>query len=114
MVKVLNHKPFDRFKKLPDHYIWLQLWDNKGTYGYCGVEIIPPWASIHTEITRWSHKIARSLKEDWKEIKEMCIREGATQAIASNDDIEYDRWPKFIRLFGFPEPQPVLMSKQEL
>ena len=110
----LKNKPDGFFKKLPDHYIWLELYDNKGTYGYCGVEIIVPWASIHTEITRWSHKVARSLIEDWKEIKEICRFGGATQAIASNDDMQDDRWFKFIRLFGFPEPQPVLISKQEL
>jgi len=114
LIIYLDNKPLGRFEKLPDHYIWLELYDNKGTYGYVGVEIISIWASIHTEITRWNHKVVRSLINDWKEIKSICRREGATQAIASNNDLQDDRWPKFIGLFGFPEPHIILISKQEL
>lgn len=114
MIIQATEKPSGYFEKLPDHYLWFNLFDENGTYAYIGIEVIDKWASFHTHITRWSHGIAKSLKMDWKELVLICKKLGATVAIASNDDMNDTRWPKFIKLFGFPKPQPVLISKQEI
>jgi len=114
MIIQATEKPKGYFTKLPDHYLWFDLFDEHGTYAYVGIEIIDIWASFHTHIIRWSHCIAKSLKLDWEELVFLCKEKGVKIAVASNEDMNDTRWPKFIKLFGFPEPQTVLISKQEL
>ena len=113
MVKRID-KPEGYFTKLPDHYMWYELTYKNETYCYVGIEIISIWASFHTHVLKWSHNIAKELHYDWKELKFISRSFGATQAIASNDDLDDARWPKFIKMFGFPEPQKIYLSKQEL
>jgi len=91
------------------------LFDENGIYAKVRVDIINnQYASFHSENLRWSHNIAKSMKKDWEWLKNWCREKGIIELVASNSDIGDKRWPKYIRLFGFPEPQLVSVSKQEL
>lgn len=114
MIKQLDKKPKGLFQKLPDHYMWFELHDESKAYAYVGIEIIDIWAALHLHILQWNHNILRSILQDWIEIKGICKQFGAKQLVASNDDVHDKKWFKFIRLFGFPEPQHVLISKQRI
>ena len=114
MVKQLSVKPEGYFTKLPNHYMWFELYHKSEIYCYIGIEIIGMWASLHTHIIRWNHNTVKTLLKDWETLKHICRELGATQAVASNEDLKDKRWPKFIRMFGFAEPQAILISKQEL
>jgi len=114
MVKRLDKKPDGYFTKLPDHYMWFELYYKSELYCYVGIEIISIWASFHTHVMKWNHNIAKTLFADWHTLKKICKGLGVTQLIASNENLEDKRWPKFIKMFGFSEPQAILISKQEL
>lgn len=88
--------------------------DEDGPYVKVKIDMIPPWASFHSEHIRWNHKVARSMIEDWKKIKSICKSRGVKELIATNANVNDKRWPKYIRLFGFKEPTLVSVSKQEI
>ena len=114
MVKRLENKPEGYFKEGLDNFMWFGLYYKKEVYGYAAIEIMGTFASVHTEMVRWSHHVARTMKIDWEEIKFICKFLGVIEMIASNNDVNDKRWRKFIRLFGFPEPKPILVSRQEI
>lgn len=114
MVKRLTKKPEGYFKGSADNFMWFGLYYKKEVYAYAAIEILGNFASVHTEMIKWSHRIARTMKIDWEEIKFICRSLGTVEMIASNNDVDDKRWAKFIRLFGFPEPKPILVSRQEI
>ena len=114
MVKRLTKKPEGYFKGSADNFMWFGLYYKKEVYAYAAIEILGNFASVHTEMIKWSHRIARTMKIDWEEIKFICRSLGTVEMIASNNDVDDKRWAKFIRLFEFPEPKPILVSRQEI
>ena len=115
MVKRLDKKPEGYFKQSHnDNFMWFELSYKKEPYAYVAIEILGTFASLHTEMIRWSHNIAKIMQIDWEEIKFIYKRFGIKEMIASNDDVNDKRWPKFIRLFGFDKPKPILVSRQEI
>lgn len=115
MKNILAEKPSGYFDHLmSENIIWFNCYDKNGTYCFIAIEIAGQIASTHIHIFRWSHGIKKSLAQDWEEIKNICKSNGVQQIIASNQDIDDDRWPKFIKMFGFGVPQLVYMSKQEI
>ena len=114
MIKQLEQKPEGLFKKLPDHYMWFELYYKKEVYCYIGIEIISVWAAFHMHVIKWNHNITKTFFKDWKTLKATCRELGATTVIASNEDLNDKKWPKFIKMFGFPEPKHLLISNQEI
>ena len=107
-------KPEGYFTNLPNHYMWFELYYKDEIYCYAGIEIVDIRASFHTHVLKWNHNIAKQILYDWEDLKFIVKSFGATQAIASNENLEDTRWPKFIKMFGFSEPQKILISIQEL
>jgi len=114
MVKRLDKKPEGYFKGSADNFMWFGLYYKKEVYAYAAIEILGTFASLHTEMVKWSHSVARMMKIDWEEIKFICKSLGVVEMVASNNNVNDKRWPKFIRLFGFSEPKPILVSRQEI
>jgi len=115
MVKRLRNKPYGYFKDAPiNNFLWFEFSYKKEPYAYIAIEVIGAFASAHTEMVKWSHNIAKTMKTDWEEIKSICRSLGVKEVVASNNDVNDKRWPKFIRLFGFDEPKPILVSRQEI
>jgi hypothetical protein len=115
MVKSLTNKPDGYFKDShSDSFLWFEFTYKNDPYAYVAIEVIGAFASAHTEMVRWSHNIAKTMKADWEEIKNICRSLGVKEVAATNNDINDKRWPKFIRLFGFDEPKPILVSRQEI
>ena len=116
MVKRLSNRPKGYFKQVhnEDNFIWFALYYKKEICAYTAIEVLGLFASIHTEIIKWNHNIARVLKADWEELKFICKRHGVKEVVASNNDVEDKRWPKFIKIYGFPKPEPILVSRQEI
>jgi hypothetical protein len=83
-------------------------------YMYIGIQIFNEKCSLHIDVSRWNHKAYREILYDWECLKKYLIKQGIKKAIASFAEIESKNWPKFIKLFGFPEPNQILISEQEL
>jgi hypothetical protein len=114
MVKRLLEKPTGYFVDAHEDFIWFGLYYKNEPYAYVAIEVLGTFASLHTEMIKWSHNIARVMQIDWEEIKFLCKQGGIKEVIASNSDVKDKKWPKFIRLFGFDEPKPILASRQEI
>ena len=114
MVKRLDKKPEGFFVDSAGNFMWFGFYYKNEIYAYVAIELLGSIASVHTEMVRWSHRIARTMQIDWEEIKFICKSFGVVEVVASNNDVNDKRWPKFIRLFGFPEPKPILVSRQEI
>jgi len=115
MVKSLPNKPDGYFEGVNnDTFLWFEFSYKKEPYAYIAIEVIGTFASAHTEMMKWSHNIAKTMRTDWEEIKSICRSLGVKEVVASNNDVNDKRWPKFIRLFGFDEPNPILVSRQEI
>jgi len=115
MVKKILEKPKGYFKQAcSDNLMWFGLYYKKELYAYAAIEILGAFASLHTELIRWNHNIAKTMQIDWEEIKFICKCLGIKEMVASNNDVNDKRWPKFIRMFGFDSPKPILVSRQEI
>jgi hypothetical protein len=115
MVKRLSKRPDGYFIDAHnDKFLWFELSYKKKPYAYAAIEMLGTFASLHTEMVAWSHNIAKVMQIDWEEVKFICKGLGVKELIASNDNVNDKRWHKFIRLFGFSEPKPILVSRQEI
>jgi hypothetical protein len=114
MVKQLIEKPDGYFINASENFMWFGLYYKKEPYAYVAIEVLGTFASLHTEMIKWSHNIAKMMQIDWEAIKFICKQIGIKEVIASNNDVKDKKWPKFIRLFGFDEPEPILASRQEI
>jgi hypothetical protein len=116
MVKRVSNRPRGHFKEVhnEDNFIWFALYYKKEIYAYIGIDVAGSFGSGHIEMIKWSHNVAKMLKIDWEEIKFICNSYGVKRILASNRDVEDKRWPKFIKLLGFPKPTSILVSEQEI
>ena len=115
----LTKKPLGYFPKPSDNVTWYDLFNEDGTYAYGVVEVLAPAAvSIHINMIRWSASVRKSLTEDWKEFKVLCrsynIKTIVAPILASGNGPKDNKWRKFIKLFGFPEPKLILSAQQEI
>ena len=88
-----------------------------GTYCYLGLDfMLEDVVMVHLEVTRWSHTILKSLLDDWEDSKNFMRKKGAKQAFTTREGTieEHRRWLKFIKHFGFDNPQPQVTLAQEL
>jgi hypothetical protein len=82
---------------------------------YLGVEVVGSIAAIHSDVVRWSHNCAKKIGADWQAWKERYVSEyGIKKIVATFEDATDKKWPKFIKMFGFPEPKAVLFSVMEV
>ena len=102
------------FNHLPKHYNWYGLYYKKELYGYIGLEVVGNVASFHTNIKKWTIETSKELHKDWDRLKSLCRKRNVKIAIASNANTNDKKWVKFIKMFGFPEPELVWISQQEI
>ncbi len=77
---------------------------------YFGLIYIDQAAILHAEFLKWNYGIAKAVKRGWPKVIEICKAAGCNYILATNEDTEDSRWPKLLRLLGFPEPKLVLSS----
>ena len=111
LIAIQKPKEFDR---LPNNCICLLSRNNGSNIAYIGLDIVNDQAGIHFHSIKWSHNGFKTLRKDWKVLVKFLFNEGVRYIIATNDDVNDDRWHKFIKLFGFPEPSLVKISKLEI
>jgi hypothetical protein len=109
MIRVLKEKP-ECFKHVTREAIYIEAYNDKGPYAYVMLEFDYTVAGFHLEVIRWSHRILKEMKHDWIEVLDMCRDRGANKLMAQNTAMDDQRWPRFIKHFGFPEPMPVMIS----
>lgn len=114
MIRKIKTKPEKVFDHLPDNYDWYELYYNGTLYAHIGIDICYDIASFHMNVDVWSHNIKKELVYDWKTLKLICKNRGVNFLVASNSNLEDPTWVKFIKMFGFPEPEYMAISKQEL
>lgn len=114
MIKEIKNKPKKVFDHLDDNLHWYGLYYKDFLYAHVGIDIYHDVASFHVDVKVWNHHIYKELTRDWEELKTICRDRGVKILLASNKEIENSKWIKFIKMFGFPEPENVALSKQEL
>lgn len=115
MTGLLRNKPLAIFDHLHDGHVWIVAYNHQGVYGFMAIDIDGRGsAAIHIHPVRWSRDVLQSSLADWKKVKRFLKVNKCTQVVASNPDTEDERWPKFIKYFGFPEPMLVWLSVQEV
>jgi len=73
-----------------------------------------PFADLHIEMVRWGHSVLKHMKLiDLPMLKQMC-RENNVQAVIAQKTGLDPVWPKFIRQFGFSEPETIRMARLEI
>lgn len=115
MIRAIK-KPDKHFDHLGDgkSWTWFVVYYNDTVCAYVGVEVVGSLAAIHVKVFKWNHNVLKVWREDWAFVKNFCKTRGANTMVASNTDMEDTVWPKFIEMFGFPSPQKVLISNQEI
>lgn len=70
---------------------------------------------IHIEVAKWTRDFGKTIVQDFLELKDFLVQHGIHKLVATNENLEDEvRWAKFIELFGFPEPDTVLVSMREI
>ena len=104
-----------QFKHLKNSVYCYEFSDFNGIYGYLGAEIIGPHCACHVAVLKWSHNIAKHMGSDWLTFIDQYLRPKGVKKITATFPNTTDRtWPKFIKMFGFPEPQKVMISTMEI
>ena len=111
MIKQID-RPHE-FSHLSKDSLYLELSDKKGVYGFAGIDKIRDLAALHYQSLRWSHGILKQMRFDFDEIITMLKKLGTKRLIASYPEIN-PRWPKFIKLLGFPDPVKIMISEMEV
>ena len=111
----MDGRPPEFFDHLTTITFWVKTSNNKGPYAYCAFNMDGRGsAAVHYHSLRWSSGVAKSLPVDWEVMKGFLKANNCKKIVASYADIEDTRWPKFIKHLGFPEPQLIALSVQEI
>ena len=81
---------------------------------YFGIHIINDIASLHLEVLHWSASTCKMLIKDWEVIKRYIKILGCSRVVVSTPNNNDIRWPKLIKLFGFPKPEVITLSTLEV
>lgn len=114
MIKPTQDRPeiFNCFQG--ESYAWFELHDDDGLYGYMALRKRGKYADIHVELTRWTHTVLKHMKTIARlELKDMCRTNKVERLIARKEGHD-TVWPKFIKHFGFCEPERIQMSYMEI
>jgi hypothetical protein len=109
MIRILQEPP-ECFRHVTAEGVFLEHYNKDGLYAYTMLEFDYTVAGFHLEISRWSPSVLKSLKKDWWEILDICEARGVKKLLAQNTATNDQRWARFIKHFGFPEPIPLLIS----
>ena len=120
LLKSLHKKP-KVFEHLTDKYdyIWFEMANPQGAVAYVAAQISQQSAGIHCEVVKWNHHSRKIIADDWKMLKAYLktigIRElFVLKEITPTNQKTTDKLIKFIKLYGFPEPNKYYLSKLEI
>jgi len=113
MVNKLNEKPKEYFNGLSDNCLYFEVLYKDRPYAYLAFQILNDSAIIHNEIIEWNHKIAKVAKIDFEYVSGFLKTIGIKKVEAFYPKIE-KRWGKFIKIFGFSEPEYLMRATKEL
>ena len=116
MITKLSSKP-EVFNHLEGEHLWFRLGFDTCScqYAYVALQFKHDEGLIHVEVTRWTPSVVTQAKKDWEGILEICKENGCRLLVAANPSSEHFReWTKFIGMFGFPEPQLIMISQREI
>jgi len=99
---------------LPLNYKYYRLFDVDDTYAYIALDYNNDMVSIHFYCLKWTHNIAKAIKDDFNIVISGLKNSGIKKIVASYIDVEDSKWPKFIRMFGFPCPRKIQVSVMEI
>lgn len=113
MVNKLNEKPKEYLKDIKDDCIYFELVYKDSPYAYFAFQLFKDTTVLHNEVIVWNHNVAKQAQADFKYILDFLKKIGMKQVIALYPSID-KKWIKFIKMFGFPEPEHLLKSVKEI
>ena len=117
MVIKLAEKPKDQLKDLNDDCVYFEFTYKDEPYAYFGFRLFSDTAIVHNDVTKWNHNIAKQAQTDFKYTLDFLKRLGIEKIIAlwKTEHPKADaKWIKFIRMFGFSEPEYLLKAVKEI
>ncbi len=114
MVVETENKP-DCFSHLPDKCRWFDAFlENGEQYGCFALHKDEGSVGVHLEISKWSIAVMKELKRERFAIIREAKRMGVNYIYAVNKNYKDKLWGRFIRHFGFPKPDIIALSSQEI
>ena len=100
----------------PGHCSWYALVvdETDEIYGWLGIALDNDQAGLHSVFRRSIVGIQKQVKKDFARVIRSLESRGIKTVIASNPDVNDERWPKFIKWLGFPEPSLIYISIMEI
>ena len=100
---------------LRDHdYVYFEIRDAEdGTYAWLACWFKGDEAQLHVQVTKWTRRTYKKMQQDWDDFLVYCDRRGC-RLINAAGDVDDVKLAKFMRLFGFPDPQKIIYSTMEV
>ena len=88
-------------------------------YGKLKLQFLIGFCYVHFTVEKWSHKVLTMIRHDLESNVTPFVKDrGYNQIIATfnknTGDGNVKKWAKFIKLVGFPEPEPTYISILEV
>ena len=113
MIRQIENKP-EILEYVKDDFVYFELLDEKGLYGYMALRRLEDRADIHMEIIRWSHNVLKHMKTSWlPEFKRMCRINGVKEVVGRQGGQD-KKFGKFAQYLGFCKPEFVQMTRMEI
>ena len=116
MIRKCDEKP-EVFKDVSDGFYYMESYDDNGIYAYWGFDLrFAKAAVLHLESVRFSHRILKSLMEDWIIIKAILSDVHVRDLVVTRegDLSDHKKWIKFISYFGFNDVKQQVTSIQQI
>jgi len=115
VLRKLENKPEKVFDDIPeDHKCdWYESHDKRGCFGHVALHFYDEnnCAEVHLSIHRWTLETARISRHlGMQEIVNVCKKKGVSMMVATNENVDDQRWPKLLKMMGWPKPELVYVS----
>lgn len=111
-VREVSQRPVE-YAQMPDGYLWLECFDEKGVYGVAAVRPVAEVLELHMSARRWGAGVLRSLRGDLDWLRGWAGRRGISEIVVfrTEDDA---RWRRFVELLGFGGYSTVQVARMEV
>jgi hypothetical protein len=83
------------------------------TYAWLAVFQVYDQVQLHVEVVKLTPGTYRQMRADFKDFLEAC-RVNGCKSVAAYSHPDNKLWPKYIKRFGFSEPQKIMLSVMEV
>jgi hypothetical protein len=102
------------FDSLEQEYLWMALVENGVLYGYLAYRVDGNQMAVHFEIlVPFTRGSLRVLQSHWIKLIDSAKQNGVRCVVAMGDPSD-EKWPKFLRYFGFDRPKAIAITAQEI